>query len=175
MRNIILLGLFLLTLLSCEKENIKKEEISGKWKYDSYRYLRTSRNGNVSDTIINSPGGIIEFTNDKTEENRGGTIYGDFASGNARIPLFYDPSNQQHELPASLPMENCYMLLGKNSNPKTESFDDHYQGLTLFGIGNGANYSVYTTYMYRVDNNTINVKFILPHQSQNGIYLTLTK
>lgn len=173
MRTLLCMVIALLISWGCTKEKMEKEGLSGKWKFDSYRYFKISRLGDVKDTIIKEEG-IIEFTNDKVAENRGGTIYGDFASGNSKIPYF-NASQSQEELPDYLPMQYAYMLLGANQNPKTMTFNHKYDGLALFGLGNGSTYTVYDMQITRVDDNTLNVKFTLNFRRLNGIFFTLKK
>lgn len=167
-----------LVLAACSKEKMDKKSLSGKWTFTSMRYVRVV-DTLVRDEIINQ-GGYIDFTGEYPEENRGGTVYGDYASGRAKLPFIYEANRG---MPNNPNFVEGKILFSKTIHEKPAiTYQDKYMGHVLFAPDNVNGYTTYYTNMTMIDDKTLTLRVQVTRENvnddvrnENGFYITLTR
>lgn len=148
-----------ITLLSssCIKEKLDDESISGEWTYSTVRYSYLRNDSILVDSTFSESGWMNITNNSPIAGNYGGTQYGDYASGRARLPFETALSHiyvTQGEIAFSMGIER---------KPKA-SFRNKYDGILMYWRDNVSAYDIFETSMTLINHNTLHMR-ILTHYS----------
>ncbi len=165
---------------SCSKEKLDNNSLQGKWTASSMRYVRLVDDTSVkNETLLENLS--LDITNTAQEENRGGTVYGDYASGRARMPFVYNATFGN--LPDKPNIAEGKILFSKTIKQKPAvSYRDKYDGFIAFQPDNINEPVIYPTRMTLINDKTLTMRIRLtpenyPDDPRNevGLYITFTR
>jgi len=147
-----------MVLQACKKEKLEPSVLSGKWSCKTITYSRLVGDTGIARTVLNESA-FIDFTNEYPAENRGGTVYGDYASGRTKLPFVYGT-----QIPETLFMLEGRLLFTQSIEQKPDwSFRNKYNGLILFQPYNmnGLDYVTYGTKITLLEEDQMLITFSL--------------
>jgi hypothetical protein len=145
---------------SCVKEKLEGDNFTGEWTYSSIRYSYLRNDTVLIDSSFAESGRMNITNNSPIKGNYGGTVYGDYASGRARLPF-------------EISKGFVYMTEGEIAfsqniprKPKA-SFRNKYDGIIMYWRDNVSAYNTFATNMTLINHNTLHMR-ILTHSTIYG-------
>jgi hypothetical protein len=136
---------------SCIKEKLESDNLSGEWTYSTVRYSYLRNDTVLIDSTFTESGWMNITNNSPINGSYGGTTYGDFASGRARLPF-------------ELAQGFVYVTQGEiafsmssQRKPKA-SFRNKYEGIMMYWRDNVSQYNTFSTSITLINHNTLQMR-----------------